>query len=66
MSKRFKLVFIDEDDEWALYDENENRYYDIEHDTITNQNDKFKFILKSKAFDEWYKEDIKELRGDGE
>ena len=39
-------------------------FYDIEHDTKTSPNDKFKFILKSKALDDWYKEDIKELKED--
>ena len=39
-------------------------FYDIEHDVETNPNDKFKFILKSNALDEWYKEDIKELKGE--
>lgn len=28
--KRFKLVYIDEDDEWVLYDSMEKRYYDID------------------------------------
>lgn len=35
-------------------------FYDISHDTETE--DKFKFILKSKALNEWYKEDIQEER----
>ena len=39
-------------------------FYDIEHDTETSPNDNFKVILKSKALDEWYKEDIKELKGE--
>ena len=26
----FKLVYIDEDDEWALYDDKERKYYDID------------------------------------
>lgn len=30
MTKRFKLVFIVEDDEWALYDSVEKRYYDVD------------------------------------
>ena len=28
--KRFKLVYIDEDDEWVLYDSVEEKYYDID------------------------------------
>jgi len=35
-------------------------FYDIEQDSETKPDDKFKFILKSKALDKWYKEDIKE------
>lgn len=30
MSKQFKLVYIDEDDEWVLYDSVEGKYYDID------------------------------------
>ena len=33
--KRFKLVYIDEDDEWSLYDSAERKYYDIDI-VITN------------------------------
>lgn len=29
-SKRFILVYIDEDDEWSLYDSVEGKYYDID------------------------------------
>lgn len=29
-AKRFKLVYIDEDDEWVLYDSVERKYYDID------------------------------------
>lgn len=28
--KRFKLVYIDEDDEWSLYDSIEEKWYDID------------------------------------
>ena len=28
--KRFKLVYIGEDDEWVLYDSAEGQYYDID------------------------------------
>lgn len=37
-------------------------FYDIEHDTKTKKDNKFEFILKSNALDEWYKEDIQELK----
>lgn len=30
MSKRFKLIFICEDDEWVLYDTQNGKYYDID------------------------------------
>ena len=30
MTKRFKLVYIDEDDEWSLYDSVEEKWYDID------------------------------------
>ena len=30
MTKRFKLEYITEDEEWALYDSTEKRYYDID------------------------------------
>lgn len=28
--KKFKLIYIDKDDEWSLYDSVEGKYYDID------------------------------------
>ena len=30
MTKRFSLIYIDEDDDWSLYDSIEKKWYDID------------------------------------
>ena len=42
MSKRFKVVYIEDDDEWTLYDSNEDRYYDIDLSEYQKETERIK------------------------
>jgi len=52
--KRFKLVYIDEDDEWVLYDSVEEKYYDI--DLIMYQKEMKRLERNHKNLHEKYEE----------